>query len=880
MIKKLSLIVLLLSVLVPGLCFSHSPEDCPIAAPISSNDYFSIALLPDIQYYTCQENPSDITNACARNRGILEAQMNWIIGKQTDEKIAYVVGVGDNVEHVEYNDEWTVVQNAFGQLEDELIPYGIAVGNHDQLPSGQPYYDCNDPVYPNTTANYNVMFNAEHFLVTYPENHGGNFNENLNCIDYDNNNDNHYDYFSAGGTNFLVLFIEYYRENPYSGGNYPYLSDYSDPNPNAFTVRFKTFLNEMKAVVDQHPDKKIIIVSHSLLLPTIESGTGKYNFSRQGKYIYEYFKNYSNLVLMLGGHYDYDPVSPKELKRIDGHINTVVSCFHSPRIQTTPPIPANSGDSKMRLLRFYPIENQIQVVTFNFHVDESTTTPPQPAIACIAPTSYTMSNCPLPNAVITNPTDGQTLGAGTLTNITWTYSDITANIKLQLYQNGSLLGTIVSSCSVGSNGNGSYQWEAGKYTDSAGVVHYASGGGYSIQLNTVDNSYYVQSAGTFSIGGSVTTISVTSPTTGDNWIVNSQHNITWDYYGAITYVKIEYSIDGGNNYLLIASPVAVSTKTYPWTIPNNPSNTCKIKISDLNGPTYGENGLFTISTIPSTCGTDWDVVYDAGPEFFNAITYSNNLYIAVGKDGLIWKSSNGQDWTLVNHGLTTNTLYEVNYYDSKFMAMGSCSTMMTSTDGANWTKTSVAGTQNHVFDFTYSGSRYVAVCNGGTILTSTDRINWTSYASGNEPYNLNSVAYGASKFVVVGKSGKIFYSSNGTQWTQVPGTPTPYVLYGITYGNGQFVAVGEQGTIITSTDGITWSAPKNVGGITDTLNDVTYAANIYVVVGSGGKILTSTNGTNWTSRTSYTPMALYGVGYGVPGFVAGGNYTLDFSDCQ
>ena len=73
------------------------------------------------------------------------------------------------------------------------LPFGIAVGNHDQAPAG-------DPDGP-TTILFNQYFGAERFLgrAYYGGHHG-------------NNNDNHFQLFSASDMDFIVVHLEYDKE--------------------------------------------------------------------------------------------------------------------------------------------------------------------------------------------------------------------------------------------------------------------------------------------------------------------------------------------------------------------------------------------------------------------------------------------------------------------------------------------------------------------------------------------------------------------------------------------------------------------------------------------------------------------------------------------
>ena len=82
----------------------------------SKNIYQSkIVLLPDTQYYA-EKYPE-----------VLDSQISWIM--QNAKEIDFVLQQGDLTQN--NNDkEWEIVQKAFNKL-DNVIPYVLAVGNHD-----------------------------------------------------------------------------------------------------------------------------------------------------------------------------------------------------------------------------------------------------------------------------------------------------------------------------------------------------------------------------------------------------------------------------------------------------------------------------------------------------------------------------------------------------------------------------------------------------------------------------------------------------------------------------------------------------------------------------------------------------------------------------
>jgi hypothetical protein len=152
--------------------------------------------------------------------------------------VVYVAHLGDCVEHGDgSNTEWQRANTSLSLLENpvttmlaEGIPYGLAVGNHDQSPDGDPN---------GTTNLLNQYFGASRFNGrSY---YGGH---------YGSNNDNHYDLFSAAGMDFIVVYLEF------------------DPNANS------AVLDWAEDVLATHPTRRAIVVSHYLMNAGFQASFG------------------------------------------------------------------------------------------------------------------------------------------------------------------------------------------------------------------------------------------------------------------------------------------------------------------------------------------------------------------------------------------------------------------------------------------------------------------------------------------------------------------------------------------------------------------------------------------------------------------------------
>ncbi|MDP2209797.1 MAG: S8 family serine peptidase [Bacteroidota bacterium] len=99
-------------------------------------------------------------------------------------------------------------------------------------------------------------------------------------------------------------------------------------------------------------------------------------------------------------------------------------------------------------------------------------------------------------------------------------------------------------------------------------------------------------------------LTITSPNGGENWTIASTRNITWITIGIISNVKLEYTTDG-TTYTVIAASTP-NSGTYSWTIPNTPSTTVKVRVSDAADAATNDisNANFTIGSAPIQASTN------------------------------------------------------------------------------------------------------------------------------------------------------------------------------------------------------------------------------------------------------------------------------------
>jgi hypothetical protein len=281
---------------------------------------FTIAVIPDTQYYVAEHQLGGTV-------AMFQAQIDWIKLHRIDSNIVYVAGLGDIVDDGDNPDsaavEWPKVVSVYAGLESPVdIPFGLAVGNHDQSPNGQPITG--------TTTKYNQYFGVSHFQ-----------NKSYYGGHYGSNNDSHFDLFTAGGLNFIVIYIEY--DN--------------DTDEDASTSEaMNTWAYNLTVT---YASRKAIIVSHTIMGNNVGAGNNDGtpgSFSDQGLRIHNRLKSRPNVFMMLNGHHGANGEGFRQDTYSGRTIKTFLSDYQG-RV--------NGGGGLMRLYKISVNNDLISVKTIN-----------------------------------------------------------------------------------------------------------------------------------------------------------------------------------------------------------------------------------------------------------------------------------------------------------------------------------------------------------------------------------------------------------------------------------------------------------------------------------------------------------------------------------
>ena len=244
-------------------------------------------------------------------------QTQWIRDNVEKENIKFVVHLGDIVDH--HNDrekEWQVADRAHKVLDD-VVPYSVLPGNHD--------LEYKDKVYSREAKFYNKYFGPDRFAdCPWYLGHWGEMNENNVCA------------FEAGGMKFLVISLEYAPRDEVL----------------AWAVQ----------VASAHPEHRVLGVTHSYMRPKERDKTTGKGFGNTGEEIWQKFvRRCPNVFLVASGHIS-DVGRQVSLNDAGLPVHETLVDYQG--------LP-NGGNGWLRIMRFVPDENKIEVRAYSPLLNET-----------------------------------------------------------------------------------------------------------------------------------------------------------------------------------------------------------------------------------------------------------------------------------------------------------------------------------------------------------------------------------------------------------------------------------------------------------------------------------------------------------------------------
>jgi hypothetical protein len=290
----------------------------------AQNADFSIIVLPDTQYYS-ESYPA-----------ILDSQVQWIVNNAAALNIQLVLGVGDIVNNGSSSTQWLTADAAYKKLDAAHVPYFAAIGNHD--------YDGNNPRgRTSATVNFNRYFgpsryqNTPYWRGSYPT----------------GSNENFYGFVTINGQSYLIVALEFYPRD--------------------------ASLSWAAQVIQNNPGAEAILITHSYEYfdNTRVSACNSFNAlyyglgaDNDGDAMWtKVVRQYKNISLVLSGHEvrgaGQDATGHRSDLGMNGNLVTQILSNYQNM--------ANGGNGYLRIMKFHPSSDTIDVLTYSPYLNSSLT---------------------------------------------------------------------------------------------------------------------------------------------------------------------------------------------------------------------------------------------------------------------------------------------------------------------------------------------------------------------------------------------------------------------------------------------------------------------------------------------------------------------------
>jgi len=256
----------------------------------------------------------------------------------------------------------------------------------------------------------------------------------------------------------------------------------------------------------------------------------------------------------------------------------------------------------------------------------------------VSDATFSISTIAGASITVLSPNGGEFFFIGKTHEITWqSTTAAVGDVQIQYsINNGGSWITIAGSTA----NDGSYDWVVPDTPSDQCLIRIRE----ASDQNPSDTSDEV-----FSIAELGYTISLTSPQNGDTWQVGTKHDIKWvSGEKASNNVKLEYSTNNQTTWKTIISSTT-NDGTYTWTVPNAPSTTCNVRISDvadtgLSNISYGHFSIVTDAPAP-VISLNRTTLYYVWVKSSSAQTPMQTVTIDnLGAEELKWKAEvDGQD---------------------------------------------------------------------------------------------------------------------------------------------------------------------------------------------------------------------------------------------
>lgn len=287
---------------------------------------FTVVVIPDTQGYRGVRTKATPTSTDPLTNPVFANHIAWIRGHVAAQRIVFVSHVGDIVD-IDNPEQWQLARQNLDGLFD-VVPFGLAVGNHDMKSSGD-------------ASLFRTAFPAARFKA-YSW-YGGSFESSRPDEAQFGDNVNSYQLFSAGGLDFVFLHLECNAPDP--------VVAWADGVLTRFANRRALISTHMDLGIRDKPKTEEGFISD----PKGRMAWSKVHGKRGNTPVQlwdKLYRRHPNLGFVFSG--DQSRVTALRLEEKGDHGNTVHAVMSD-----------YMSAGGLRLYRFLPQENRVRVITFD-----------------------------------------------------------------------------------------------------------------------------------------------------------------------------------------------------------------------------------------------------------------------------------------------------------------------------------------------------------------------------------------------------------------------------------------------------------------------------------------------------------------------------------
>ncbi|MDQ1352871.1 MAG: hypothetical protein QG657_3177 [Acidobacteriota bacterium] len=231
----------------------------------------------------------------------------------------------------------------------------------------------------------------------------------------------------------------------------------------------------------------------------------------------------------------------------------------------------------------------------------SWTVPARPSPSCMVRVSETdgqpvdasdlvfvITGKPRPIITVISPNGGETLNAGNTHKITWAGTRSVGNVEIEYSTDR---GSSWKTVSTSTANDGGYDWKVPNDPSDTCLLRISEIGMDEEVSDVTDSVFSI-------VLPTNPTLTLISPNGGEALRVGSSCRIAWSSIGTIGNVRLEYCTQGDASWMEIAAAIP-NNGVYDWTVPDNPSMNCLIRISEADGePSDISDTMFSIVSAP------------------------------------------------------------------------------------------------------------------------------------------------------------------------------------------------------------------------------------------------------------------------------------------